>query len=202
VPTCPRCRDEYAPTHTTCAECGIALLPDGAPLPPQVDALLGTFDPRAAVPVVRLLEHRGVAHDALHLPPADADDDPTDVATRAVEVVVDREFRDDLRAELIVNWGALLRTLEPDDLVGVLQRGGQQPGWLDPPAGAWVDGQGRLQVARTEAEEREEDANRVVGPVLATLGGVLLLFGWWSGQSDIAVVLGGLALVVGVFLPR
>jgi hypothetical protein len=191
MPTCPRCRDEYAAGHTTCAECGVALLPDGAPLPPQVDALLGTFHPLAATPVVQVLTHRGIAHEALHV-----DDD-------AVEVVVDREFRDDLRAELVVNWGGLLRSLEQEDLVVVLGAGGgQQPGWIDAPTGAWIDGQGRLQVARSEQEEREEDAQRVVGPVLATLGAVLLLFGWWSGQSDLAVVIGLLSVIVGVFLPR
>jgi hypothetical protein len=193
MPTCPRCRDEFEEHVTTCPDCDVALVPDDQPLPPRVDALLGRFDPRAATPVVRLLEHRGVAYDALH----SSSDDEAD----EVEVVVDRDFRDDLRAELVVNWRALVASLEPEERDGVLARGGTQPGWLDAPTEAWVDRGGRLQVGRPEHEELEADARRTVGPSMAVLGAVLLLFGWFVGGSELAVLAGIGLLVVGLLLP-
>lgn len=190
MPLCPRCHDEYRADVTVCATCGVALVSDDTPLPPRVDALLGTFHPLAATPVVQLLERRGVEYDALH-----SDD-------ARVEVVVDREWRDDLRAELAMSWSGLLQHLEPEQRREVLAAGGRQPGWFDAPQGAWVDRQGRLQVDPTPAEEAEADAQRIIGPSLAALGALLLLFGWWTGGSELAVVVGIAAVIIGVLLPR
>lgn len=193
MPTCPSCRDEYEDDVSTCPTCDVALVPAGTPLPPQVDALLGRFHPRLATVVVQLLERRRIAYDALHTS-ADGED-------AEVEVVVDREFRDDLRAELTVNWSSLVSSLERDEMYAVLARGGRQPGWYDAPTEAWVDRQGRLQVGRPEHEEAEEDARRTVGPTMAVLGAVLIVFGWFVGGSDTAVVAGIGLLVVGLLLP-
>lgn len=188
MPRCPICDDEYQPGVARCADCGVALIPDGAPAPPRVDALLGTFHPVAATAVVRLLEDRGIAYDALH------------VDEGRVEVVVDRTWRDDVRAELAVNWSVLVARLEPEDRAALTGRS-DQPGWYDPPRGAWVDAHGRLKVDPGEQEEFEADAQRTYGPTLATLGAVLLIFGWWGG-SELSMVLGVGLAIVGLLLPR
>lgn len=193
MPTCPRCRDEFEPHVTSCPDCGVALVPDGSPLPPRVDAVLGRFHPRLATVVVQLLERRQIAYDALH---TSAEDEAAEV-----EIVVDRDVRDDLRAELAVNWSGLVSALERDEMYAILARGGPQPGWYDAPTEAWVDGAGRLQVGRPEHEELAEDAKRTVGPSMAVLGAVLLLFGWFVGGSEIAVIAGVALLVVGLLLP-
>lgn len=190
MPVCPRCHDEYVDGVATCRSCGLALVPEGEALPPQVDLLLGVFHPIAAEPVVRVLRHRGIAHDAL---PADHD---------RVEIVVDRAFRDDLRAELAINWSNLIGSLERDDMYTVLEAGGIQPGWFDAPQGAWIDREGRLQVEAASHEADEEEARRVFGPMLLALGAITTLFGWYADASDVFVLLGVLALSVGVFLPR
>lgn len=189
MPICPRCRDEYEDGVATCADCDLPLVPHDAPIPPRIDAVLGTFHRAAATPVLAVLDRRGIAHKAV---PAGED---------RVEIVIDREFRDDLRAELAVNWGGLVASLPEEERAVVRRSGGEQPGWFDAPRGAWMDNQGRLQVERTEREELEEDARRTVGPTLAVLGIVMIIFGWW-GDSDIAVVLGIGLLGVGVFVPR
>ena len=187
MPVCPRCRDEYREGVEQCAECGVALLPDGAAIPPRVDAVLGRFHPVAAAPVVEVLERRGIAYERREL---DGND---------VELAVDRAFRDDLRAELVLNWSGLVASLEPEERAE-LPDGDGHPGWIDAPRGAWMDAQGRLQVERSAEEELEADARRTVGPSLAALGGVLVIFGWWGG-SELAVVLGVVLLVVGLLLP-
>lgn len=188
MPVCPRCHDEYREGVERCAECGVDLLPDGAPVPPRVDAVLGRFHPVAAAPVVDVLERRGIAYERREL---DGD---------RVELVVDREFRDDLRAELVLNWSGLIASLEPEERADIDGGGDGHPGWFDAPRGAWMDAQGRLQVERTVEEELEADARRTLGPSLAALGAVLVLFGWWGG-SELAVVLGVVLLVVGLLLP-
>lgn len=189
MPICPRCDDEYEDGVETCADCGVPLVPDGAPVPARVDAVLGTFHTAAAAVVLAVLERRGIAHES-----RPAGDD-------RVEIVADRAYRDDLRAELAVNWGDLVASLPEEQRQAVRGAGGEQPGWFDAPRGAWMDAHGRLQVERTAEEELEEDARRTVGPSLAVLGAILAIFGWWGG-SDVAVVLGIGLLGVGVFVPR
>lgn len=188
MPVCPRCRDEYRDGVERCAECDVPLVPEGAPLPPQVDAVLGRFHTAAVAAIVDVLERRGIAHE---LRPLDGD---------RVELLVDRDFRDDLRAELVVNWSGLVAALPDEERTRIAAAGGAQPGWFDAPRGAWMDAQGRLQVERTEEEELAADARRTVGPALAAVGGMLVVFGWWAG-SEIAVVAGIAALAIGLLLP-
>lgn len=156
----------------------------------MADALLGTFHPIPAAHVVALLEQRGIPHET------------AEVGAR-VEVFVDREWRDDVRAELAVNWHDLVRQLEPEELAEVRAASqGNQPGWYDAPEGAWIDRQGRLKVDPHAEEALEEDASRKLGPALAGLGAVFLLFGWYTDGSAWLYVLGTLIGLVGLFLPR
>lgn len=188
---CPRCHDEYEPDVARCVHCDVPLLADDVPLPPRVDALLGTFHPAVAEQLRSLVEHRGIAADAVPL-------------GDRVEVLVDREWRDDLRAELVVRWREIVTALPDEERLEVAALGGSQPGWYDAPRGAWVDRQGRLQVDPTDDEVAEDDARRVLGPGLVTVGALLLLYGWYDGGSSqaVAVVL-GLGLVgIGLFVPR
>jgi hypothetical protein len=190
MPICPQCHDEYDDGVTACAECRVPLLPDGAPLPPRVDRLLGVFHPVMATSVTALLARRAIAHEVLS------------VDDGRVEVVVDRDFRDDLRAELAVNWTELVQHTDPDLLVEVLRVGAPQPGWYDAPASAWVDRNGRLQVDRGEDDESLAEAGRQWGPTLVVVGAVVGLFGWYGQDSGGLLVLGlGLA-GLGLFLPR
>lgn len=189
---CPVCHDEYEPDVVRCADCDVPLLAGDAPLPARVDALLGTFHPVVAERILALVAHRGIAADAV---PADG----------RVEVIVDREWRDDLRAELVVSWADLVARLPDEERGEVVALGGPQPGWHDPPRGAWIDRQGRLQVDPTDDEVEEADASRVVGPALLAIGVVLLLFAWYEGGGSsraIAVVLGLGSIGVGLFVPR
>lgn len=193
---CPVCGDEYQPGVTQCVDCEVALTDDpGAPAPEAVpdDELLGRFHPRAAEPVVALLERRRIRHETFPL-----DDE--------VEVVVDGDYRDDLRAELLVNWSELVGRIPQDEVWDVLAEGGNLPGWRDAPEAAWVDRDGRMQVA-DEQEDVERDATRVVGPGLVTAGIVLVVLGWFaSGTLDntatLLVVVGIGSAVLGLFLPR
>lgn len=188
---CPLCRDEYEPDVVRCADCDVPLLPSDAPLPPRVDALLGTFHPIVADAILALTAHRRIAADAV--PVEDR-----------VEVIVDRDWRDDLRAELVVRWDELVQRLPDDERATVRALGGPQPGWFDPPKGAWIDRQGRLQVDPTDDEVEEDDARRVLGPALLSVGALLLLFAWYEGGASqaMAVVLGLALIGVGLFVPR
>ncbi len=188
---CPQCRDEYEAGVAVCADCRVPLVPSDQPLPPRVDAPLGRFHPLVAERLEALLDHRRIAYERV------TDD-------TGVELIVDRDFRDDLRAELVVSWNDIVGRLPEDDMYAVLAAGGSQPGWFDAPRGAWVDRQGRLQVEPTEDEARTADAGRTTGPVLLTLGIVLALFGWYGGGSlkEVAVLLGLGMVVAGLFLPR
>lgn len=190
MPVCPVCRDEYEDHVVRCADCAVDLVAPGEPVPPVTDARLGTFHPAVLPSVIALLDRRGIEHDALP------------VAEDRIEVLVERGWRDDLRAELALHWTDLVAALPPEQRSPVMADGGQQPGWFDAPRGAWVDRQGRLQVDAGEDELLEEDASRQLGPSLLVLGLVLLVFGWYADASAGVVVLGlGLALV-GVLLPR
>lgn len=190
---CPVCRDEYEDGVGTCPDDGATLVPEDrveevAPAPG--DEALGTFHPRMAVELRRLLELRGVPHRLV------------EVDEQRTEVRVPAGVRDELRAELTVSWGQLLRVLPPDDAPPVLATGPEShPGWHDAPRGAWVDREGQLRVA-TDEDEALADAERSLGPVVAGVGLLLLLLGWIQGGSDLLYLAGGVGLVVGVLLPR
>lgn len=190
MPTCPSCHDQYTEGATRCATCGVPLVADDAPLPPRVDRLLGTFHVAPAELVVATLQRRGIAHDVV---PTDGD---------RVEVIVDRTYRDDLRAELAVNWTGLLGRLDEDTMADVLTRGGRQPGWYDAPSSAWVDREGRLQVDAGEDEDAMADAGRMWGPTLVVIGAVVGLFGWYGQGSGGLLVVGLATVALGLFLPR
>ncbi len=187
MPICPRCHDTYVDGVVTCVECGLTLLPDDAPLPARVDRLLGTFDPLVADRLGGLLVHRGIPHRLV------------DHEGRT-EVIVDREWADELRAELATSWGDVLGGLSPEERMDLPST--RLRGWYDAPEGAWIDRHGRIQVDPAEDPERAGEAVRRWGPALAMVGGVLGLFGWYSGRSVGLALLGLAAVVVGLLLPR
>lgn len=190
MPTCPSCHDEYRAGATTCASCRVPLLADDAELPPRVDRLLGVFHVAVVDRVTDLLGRRGIAHETV--PAGD----------ERVEVVVDRDFRDDLRAELAVNWHEIVAQLDSEVKVEVLSARAPQPGWFDAPVSAWVDRDGRLQVDPGADEEAMADAGRLWGPTLVVIGVVVGLFGWY-GQGSSGLLVMGLAVAgLGLFLPR
>ena len=165
------------------------LVGEGEPVLPPLDALLGTFHPLVAQRVVGLLNRRSIRHDAMAL-------------EDRVEILMDRTSRDELRAELSMAWTDLVGQLPHDQLFEVLAAGAPQPGWYDPPSGAWVDREGRIQVEAHPEEAAEQDANRIIGPSLAIIGLVLGLFGWYAGDNGALAVLGLAMLLIGVLLPR
>jgi hypothetical protein len=189
---CPSCHDEYEPHARTCAACGVPLVPPGTVLPeptPRADARLGVFHPLMAASITALLQRRAIAHDEI-------------TEAGRVTILVDREWRDDVRAELTVNWGDLVRRLPEEDVAQVLGAGGPNPGWYDPPRGGYVDRQGRLVVAGDNEEGAEGGGARILGPALLTVGAVLVVVGWYVlGSAAVAVAGGGLALL-GLFTPR
>jgi hypothetical protein len=188
---CPSCHDEYEDSVTTCASCGVPLVPDDAvdtAPPPSVDARLGTFHPATVTQVLALLDTRGVPHE-------------TRTTDRGVEVLVPSEWRDDVRAELTLTWGELVRRLDEEETLAVLGAGGTTPGWYDAPHGGYVDRAGRLVVA-VDDDEVEDDAARVVGPALLTIGAILVVLGWWMFDSP-AIAIAGVALAIfGLVAPR
>jgi hypothetical protein len=192
---CPSCHDEYEPHVRACAACGVPLVPvdvevpTARPLPGGVDARLGTFHPVAAAAVAELLRRRGIPHEERTL---DAD---------RVEVLVERGWRDDVRAELALTWGELVRSLPEEQVLQVLAAGGPNPGWHDPPRGGHVDRQGRLVVGDDEVDA-EEDAARVVGPALLTVGAILAVVGWYVLGSPAVTLAGAAMAVAGLFTPR
>lgn len=189
MPVCPRCHDEYTSAEV-CTTCRIPLVADGATLPPQVDRLLGTFHPLVADRVIAVLTRRGIAHDAL----PSGDDH--------VEVVVDGAYRDDLRAELTINWDGVVNSLDVDDRATVIATGVRHPGWWDAPTSAWVDRDGRLQVDAGQESEDMAEAGRQWGPTLMVIGTVAGIFGWYGQGNTTILVLGLFVAAVGVFLPR
>jgi hypothetical protein len=189
---CPSCHDEYEDTVTTCRSCGVPLVPDdavdAAPPPPSVDTRLGTFHPAAVTLVLALLDTRGVPHE-------------TRTTGQGIEVLVPYEWRDDLRAELTLTWGELVRRLDEDATLAVLGAGGSTPGWYDAPHGGYVDRAGRLVVA-VDDDEVEDDAARVVGPALLTVGAILVVLGWWMFDSAAVAVAGVALAILGLVTPR
>ena len=191
MPTCPSCHDQYdvdGPDH--CAACDVALVPDDAELPARVDRLLGRFHVAVVDRVTAILSRRGIAHEVV---PAGED---------RAEVIVDRAHRDDLRAELAVNWNGIVSSLDREVVVEIRGAGAPQPGWFDAPTSAWVDRQGRLQVDAGDDEEAMAEAGRLWGPTLMVLGVVVGLFGWYGQDSSPLLVLGLAMAALGVFLPR
>jgi hypothetical protein len=190
---CPACGDEFEDRVGTCPDDGSTLVAPGSDVEvPTVptEAAVGTFHPRMAVELRRLLELRGQPHRVVEV-----DDQRT-------EVLVPADVRDELRAELVLGWGQLLRVLPPDDAPGVLATGSRtHPGWHDAPEGAWVDREGRLRVAAAE-DEALADAERSIGPTLVGVGIVIALLAWALGGSDLGYLLGGTAVLIGVLLPR
>jgi hypothetical protein len=185
---CPRCLDEYEPHVRTCAACGLELVSADHPLPhppAAVDAHLGVFDEEVAEAVMGLLADRDVAAETV-------------TRDSGIAVLTERAWRDDLRAELTMTWPELLRRLPEEQAVAVRARGGQHPGWLDPPRGGWVDRQGRMVVEVAD----EADEARVVGPAMAVGGGVLLVLAWYAGLGPGLVVAGIALALVGLLLPR
>lgn len=186
---CPLCGDEYQDGVTHCADCGVELLPPDATVRPRADALLGTFHPAVAERLTGLLRHRGIAHSTM----------PVD---ERVEILVDRAYRDDLRAELLVSWEGIVAGIDRELVYDILSEGGRLPGWYDPPRSTWVDRAGRMQVGGDTEDEQQAESRRVIGPSLVTVGGVLVLFGWYAGSSALAVVTGIGMVLLGLFLPR
>lgn len=190
MPICPSCHDQYTHGAVRCATCHVDLVSDDVTLPPQVDRLLGVFHPALLDRLTALLHRRGVAHEVV---PAGED---------RVEVVVDRVFRDDLRAELAVNWQGIVGSLDREVVAELAGAGAPQPGWYDAPTSAWVDRQGRLQVDAGDDEEAMAEATRLWGPTLVVIGVVVGLFGWY-GQDSAGLLVFGLAVAsLGLFLPR
>lgn len=190
---CPSCGDEYEPHATHCASCRVELVPDHAPPPPpRADALLGTFHPVLAERIAGLLSGRGIPHEAI----AVGDND--------VEVLIAADFRNDLRAELAVNWQEFVRRVPRDVLDGLLAEGESMPGWRDAPTSAWVDRDGRLRMAATEDEEADDDANRVLGPGLVVAGLLLVVLGWVADDSlqSFLILIGVGSAALGLLLPR
>jgi hypothetical protein len=203
MPTCPACAAEVPTDATSCPTCGAdtrvpAEVADSTvgswsttsdALPPAFadGVALGSFHPAVAPAVAALLARRGIGHLVV-----ERDD--------AVEVRIDPDWRDDLRAELTVSWGDLVRRLDPEVSREVGAIGGTAPGWYDAPRGGYVDRAGRLVVAVDD--EDDEDAARVIGPLLFTVGAIALVVGWWVLDSDAIAAAGFLAAVTGLFVPR
>ncbi|MDQ3932808.1 MAG: hypothetical protein M3252_08240 [Actinomycetota bacterium] len=184
---CPACGDDYEPDVSVCAACDVAL----GTAQTTSSARVGRFHPAAARAVAELAIRRGAAVQ-------------TSVVSGRVDVLVPKERRDALRAELLLTWDALLAGLPPDDQAQLRELGGQLPGWDDTPDGVWVDRDGQLRVARAEEEEIEEDAGRSVGPALVAVAVILLLSAWQIGDGHLrllAAVTGLGLLLVGTFLP-
>jgi hypothetical protein len=199
---CPTCSAELSDTAAACDACGTdasaaTVAGDAGWLTSTTGemhqqgadvAVLGRFHPVIAPSIAALLTRRGIGHTLI-----ERDDE--------VEVRIDRAWRDDVRAELTVTWGDLVRRLDAEDAAAVLASGGTAPGWFDPPRGGHVDRAGRLVVA-VDDEDAEDDAARVLGPLLLTVGAITLVVGWWVlGSGALAVAGFGLA-VVGLFVPR
>jgi hypothetical protein len=189
---CPSCQDQYEDTVTTCVSCGVPLVADDVPLDASIASVpaarLGTFDAVVVPAVLAVLDEHGIGHETRTTP-------------RGVEVLVPVEWRDDLRAELTLTWSEVVRRLDEGDALAVLALGGSAPGWADAPRGGYVDRSGRLVVA-VDDDEAEDDAARVVGPALLTIGAVLVVLGWYVLDTAGVVAAGVALLLAGLVVPR
>ena len=181
---CPRCLDEYDPHVATCAA-GSSLVPDDAAPTPQLDGHLGAFHPIAADRIVALLTHRQVAFHRV-----DRDD--------AVELTVDRDWCDDLRAELALTWPQLVAALPPERAMELRQLRGATPGWFDAPEGGWVDRAGRFVVDDGVADPTV----RVIGPGMAAVGALVAVLAWYTSAGGGLIATGLALLLAGVLIPR
>ena len=191
---CPVCGDEYEPDVVRCADCDVLLydaalgevdLPEPAP---QMHARLGRFHPAVGELIAQVLDRRSIPHTV------QAHDD-------GAEILVDHQWRDDLRTEFAVSWDEILRGLDEEHLEQIRGLGGSAPGWFDAPQGGYVDRTGRMVVA-TDQDDDDADAARVIGPALLTVGGIAIVAGWLLLSMPGVVVLGiGLA-IVGLIIPR
>jgi hypothetical protein len=178
---------------TRCADCGVPLVDAHAEVDPvappaEVDTRLGRFHPAVGDVIGHLLERRSIPHLLRR-----TDDE--------VEVLVEREWRDDLRAEFAVSWSEMLRGLDEQRNEEVRTLGGSAPGWFDAPRGGYVDRTGRMVVAADEDDD-EADQARIIGPALLTLGAIAIVVGWLVISSP-GVVIAGIAMALaGVFTPR
>ena len=64
---CPRCRGEYEPGFTECADCHVPLVPELPPPPPEPEYvehvhLLGTHNPGDIAVIKAILESEGITH--------------------------------------------------------------------------------------------------------------------------------------------
>ncbi len=186
---CPNCHDEYEAGTLACAECDVPLVPDGVEVPAAtapVDARLGRFHPAVADRISELLFRRGIEHDLV-------------VEAEGVRILVQPDQRDDLRAELTLTWGDVVRRLPDQQASEVLSAGGSNPGWYDAPRGGHVDRQGRLVV---DLDDGTDDDARVIGPAMLTAGAILAVVGFYVLDTA-AVTAAGIALAVaGLLLPR
>lgn len=193
---CPRCHDDYEDGVVLCADCGLELVPEDqvdehveVAAPPAIDAYLGRFHPAVGERIGELLYRRAIPHTLR------THDD-------GVEVLVDGSWRDDLRTELVLGWAEIFRSLEEEVADELRAQGGSAPGWYDAPRGGHVDRHGRTVVDLNAEEEADEDASRVIGPVLLTAGAIAAIGGWYLISSP-ALVVSGIGLVLlGIFLPR
>lgn len=184
---CPSCNDEFEPHVTWCGSCNVQLLPEGVePPPPVPDAHLGRFHAAVARELASMLESQGVSYETV-------------TREGEVELVVPGAERNRLRTEVAQSWPEVLDAL-PEETAEQLQVEGEQfPGWVDPPLGGWVDREGNLMV---DLDHEQEEGMRTIGPMLAIVGGGLLVLTWWA---DLGVG-GGFAgvglLLMGLLLPR
>lgn len=171
--------------------CRVDLIPEGAPIPPEPpgmpDTRLGVFHPTMAATLLDLLSQRGTPYETV-------------TRDRGLEIVVPRDERDGLRAELSVDWGTRIAELDEEQRSDVRWQGGQYPGWLDPPEGGYIDREGRLVV--DAKDDSEADASRTIGPTLAVVGLGLLLATWYLGLGMGTGFLGVALLVFGLLVPR
>lgn len=192
---CPKCLDDHEADALVCGTCGVdlqevddtgAIVGVDAGPGPAAEARLGSFHPAIAERIAELLFRRAIAHTVV-----ERDD--------AVEVRIDADWRDDVRAELTLTWSEVLGRLDPAVAQELRELGGSAPGWYDAPQGGYIDRAGRLVVS---AVEDDEDEARIVGPALLTIGAILAVVGWYVLDSG-AVLSAGLALaILGLLTPR
>lgn len=190
---CPNCGDEYEPGVAQCADCGVPLVDLDAEVEPvtrpgEIDTRLGRFHPAVGEVIGGVLERRSIPHLLRR-----TDDE--------MEVLVEREWRNDLRTELAVSWNEMLRGLDEEQTEEIRTLGGNAPGWFDAPRGGYVDRTGRMVVAADEDDDEADEA-RIIGPALLTMGAITIVVGWLVVSSP-GVVIAGIAMAIaGVFTPR
>lgn len=177
-----------------CADCDVPLydpaqgevdLPARAP---EIDARLGRFHPAVGELIAQVLDRRSIPH-------------TVQTHDEGNEILVDRQWRDDLRTEFAVSWDEILRGLDEEHVEHIRGLGGSAPGWFDAPQGGYVDRAGRMVVA-TEEDDDDADAARVIGPALLTVGGIAIVVGWLVLSMPGMVALGVGLAIVGLIIPR